>query len=173
MVPQHTYFLNCTAFQIQVYRVGSLDSVGFRRFQRSSIPDPKNYGFVQCLSIKSLFFPVGNGLKSLKNFLHGLAQNTASIGTRFQRPSAETAGFSELSDRFSRLLWVGISAGCFTDIILNAQTVFLNLVFCTLKRNRFFKEAMSEGRNFQASYKFSEPKIISQTLSEYFLGLRR
>ena len=173
MVPEHIYFLTYTASQIEVYRPESLDSVGFRRFHRSSIPDPKNYGFVQCLPTKSLFFPVGNGRKSLENFLHVLAQNTGSTDIHFRRPPAETASFSELSDRFPRLLRVGNSPRCFTDIILNGQTVFPNLIFCTPKKNRFFTEPMSEGRTFEVSYKFSEPKIISQTVSEYFLGLKR
>ena len=147
MVPEYTYFLTYTASQIEVYRPESLDFVGFRRFHRSSIPDPKNYGFVQYLPTKSLFFPVGNGRKSLENFFHVQAQNTGSTDIHFRRPPAETACFSELSNRFSRLLRVGINARCFTDIILNAQTVFLNLVFCTPKKNRFFYGTYVRGKN--------------------------
>ena len=173
MVLENTYFLTYTASPIEVYRPESLDSVGCRTYHRSSSPDPKNYEFVQCLPTKSLFFQVGNGWKSLENFLHVLAQNTASTGIHFWRPPAETAGFSELFDRFPRFLWVGISVRGFTDIILNAQTVFLRLVSCTLKNNRFFTEYVSQGRILKASYKFSEPKIIAQAVSEYFLGLRR
>ena len=104
MVLEHIYFPTYTASQIEVYRPESLDSVGFRRFHRSRIPDPKNYGFVQCLLTQSLSFPVGNGWKSPKNFLHVLAQNTVSAGIHFWRPPAETAGFSALSDRSPRFL---------------------------------------------------------------------